>query len=95
MSDGIYEVTCVLDGKLVEYEGHAARLQRSARALDLNLPVDEAELLALHREIVARNGLEQGMIYLQLTRGAADRTPGPGPARGADPPPVKQALNLR
>ncbi|PJE37027.1 D-amino acid aminotransferase [Pseudooceanicola lipolyticus] len=73
MSDGIYEVTCVLDGKLVEYEGHAARLQRSARALDLNLPVDEAELLVLHREIVARNGLEQGMIYLQLTRGAADR----------------------
>lgn len=73
MADGIYEVTCVLDGKLVDYAGHAARLQRSARELGLTLPLDEAGLLAAHREIVARNGMDQGMIYLQLTRGAADR----------------------
>lgn len=73
MADGIYEVTCVLDGKLVDYAGHAARLQRSARELGLTMPLDEAGLLAAHREIVARNGMDQGMIYLQLTRGAADR----------------------
>lgn len=73
MADGIYEVTCVLDGKLVEYAGHAARLQRSARELGLTIPLDADALLAVHREIVARNGLDQGMIYLQLTRGAADR----------------------
>lgn len=73
MSDAIYEVTCVLDGKLIEYQGHAARLQRSARELGIALPLDEAALLAVHREIVARNGVDQGMIYLQLTRGVADR----------------------
>jgi D-alanine transaminase len=73
MADGIYEVTCVLDGKLVDYAGHAARLQRSARELGLTLPLDDAGLLATHREIVARNKMDQGMIYLQLTRGAADR----------------------
>lgn len=73
MADAIYEVTCVLDGKLVEYEGHAKRLQRSARELDMPMPLNDHELLAVHREIVARNGVDQGMIYLQLTRGAADR----------------------
>lgn len=73
MADGIYEVTCVLDGKLLDYVGHAARLQRSARELGLALPLDEAGLLAVHREIVTRNEMDQGMIYLQLTRGVADR----------------------
>lgn len=73
MADGIYEVTCVLDGKLVDYAGHAARLRRSAGELDLALPLDEAALLAVHREIVARNGIDQGLVYLQLTRGVADR----------------------
>jgi D-alanine transaminase len=73
MADGIYEVTCVLDGKLVDYAGHAARLQRSARELGMTVPLDEAGLLAVHREIVARNGVDQGMFYLQLTRGVADR----------------------
>lgn len=73
MADGIYEVTCVLDGKLVDYAGHAARLQRSARELGMTVPLDDAALLAVHREIVARNGVDQGMIYLQLTRGVADR----------------------
>ncbi|MEA5160626.1 D-amino-acid transaminase [Cereibacter johrii] len=73
MADGIYEVTCVLDGKLVDYAGHAARLQRSAQELGMALPLTEAELLTVHREIVARNALDQGLIYLQLTRGVAER----------------------
>lgn len=73
MSDAIYEVTCVLDGKLVEYPGHAARLQRSARELGMTVPLDGEALLAAHREIVARNRLDRGLIYLQLTRGEADR----------------------
>ncbi|MGC9445567.1 D-amino-acid transaminase [Cereibacter johrii] len=73
MADGIYEVTCVLDGKLVDYAGHAARLQRSAQELGMALPLTEAELLEVHREIVVRNALDQGLIYLQLTRGVAER----------------------
>lgn len=73
MADGIYEVTCVLDGKLVDYAGHSARLQRSAGELGITIPLNAEQLLAAHRQILARNQMDQGMIYLQLTRGVADR----------------------
>lgn len=73
MGDAIYEVTCVMDGKLADYQGHADRLQRSAVELQMTLPLDSAELLAVHRDLVARNALDQGMIYLQLSRGVAER----------------------
>ena len=70
MADGVYEVTSVLDGKLIDFAGHARRLERSLRALDMAMPVSEEELLAIHRELVARNGIDEGMVYLQVTRGA-------------------------
>jgi D-alanine transaminase len=72
-ADGVYEVTSVLDGRLVDFPGHAARLARSLAELEMAAPVDDARLLELHREIVARNRLEEGLVYLQVTRGAADR----------------------
>ncbi len=74
MADGIYEVTSVLEGKLVDFEGHVVRLQRSLSELDMASPVDMDELLAVHRELVSRNELDEGGVYLQITRGApADR----------------------
>lgn len=74
MADGVYEVTSVLDGKLVDFDGHAKRLERSLKELDMASPVTMEELLAIHRELIARNDLEEGGIYLQITRGApADR----------------------
>ncbi|MBT9372228.1 D-amino-acid transaminase [Rhizobium sp. CSW-27] len=72
-ADAIYEVTAVIGGKLIEYAGHAARLKRSLSALGIPQPVSDEALLALHREIVARNGLAEGLIYLQVSRGAEDR----------------------
>lgn len=72
-ADAIYEVTAVVGGKLVDYAGHAARLKRSLGALGIPMPVSEEELLALHREIVARNALSDGGVYLQVSRGAEDR----------------------
>ena len=72
-ADGVYEVTSVLGGKLIDFDGHAARLRRSLDELDMASPVDDAELLAIHRELVARNEVEDGLVYLQVTRGAADR----------------------
>jgi len=69
MADGVYEVTSVLEGKLIDFPGHAARLARSLRELDMQAPCSDAELLAIHRELVARNDLVDGMIYLQVTRG--------------------------
>lgn len=74
MGDGIYEVTSVLDGKLIDFAGHAVRLQRSMSELDMQSPIEMDELLEVHRELVRLNGIDEGMIYLQITRGApADR----------------------
>lgn len=69
MADGVYEVTSVLDGKLIDFAGHCARLARSLGALEITNPHSDAEWLAIHREMVAKNGLVDGMIYLQVTRG--------------------------
>ncbi len=72
-ADAVYEVTSVLGGKLIDFAGHAARLSRSLGELEMENPLTEAEWLAVHREMVVRNGIEDGLIYLQVTRGAADR----------------------
>ncbi|MEK1902435.1 D-amino-acid transaminase [Rhizobium sp. 768_B6_N1_8] len=72
-ADAIYEVTGVVGGKLLEYAGHAARLQRSTFELGIACPLTQVELLAVHREIVRRNDLDEGLIYLQISRGVADR----------------------
>ncbi len=72
-ADGVYEVTSVLDGRLVDFAGHLARLHRSLGELEMPAPVGDAAFEAIHRELVARNGLVEGMVYLQVTRGAADR----------------------
>lgn len=72
-ADAIYEVTGVVDSKLLEYEGHSARLQRSTKELGIICPLSPAELLEVHREIVRRNDLKEGLIYLQISRGSADR----------------------
>lgn len=71
MADAVYEVTAVLDGRLCDFSGHLARLQRSLGQLTITNPMNEAEWLALHRELVARNGLVEGLVYLQVTRGSA------------------------
>ena len=72
-ADAVYEVTSVLEGRLVDFAGHAQRLARSLGELGMEMPMSEAALLEVHRELVARNGLDEGLVYLQVTRGAADR----------------------
>lgn len=88
MADGVYEVTTVLDGKLVDFPGHAQRLARSLAELDMPSPAGTDELLALHREIVAKNGVVQGRVYLQVTRG------NPGDRDFAFPDPARTAPTL-
>lgn len=73
MADGVYEVTSVLDGRLVDFAGHMARLERSMTELDMDAPATREEIEAIHRELVKRNALVEGLVYLQVTRGAADR----------------------
>jgi D-alanine transaminase len=73
MADGVYEVTPVIRGKLIENDGHMRRLQRSLDELEMRSPVPVAEIPALMEELARRNELTEGAIYLQVTRGAADR----------------------
>ncbi|GGE18634.1 D-amino acid aminotransferase [Aureimonas endophytica] len=73
MADGVYEVTTVIGGKLIDFPGHMARLKRSLGELAMAAPAGEEEILAIHRELVRRNELDEGLVYLQVTRGAADR----------------------
>ncbi|MBE3638646.1 D-amino-acid transaminase, partial [Mangrovicoccus algicola] len=73
MGDGVYEVTSVLGGRLIDFAGHVRRLERSLAELGMEMPMPAAELEAVHREIVAQNAIVEGGVYLQITRGVADR----------------------
>ena len=73
-ADGVYEVTAVVNGKLVDYDPHMQRLERSLSELRIAWPCTKDALKAMHLEIAKRNGLTEGIIYMQITRGAADRT---------------------
>jgi len=70
-ADGVYEVTSVLGGKLIDFAGHSVRLQQSLDELDMAAPVTMEELLEIHRELVRINEIDEGLVYLQVTRGAA------------------------
>ena len=72
-ADAVYEVTSVLGGKLIDFDGHAKRLERSLGELGMPMPMSRDALLQIHRRLAQENDLEDGMIYLQVTRGAADR----------------------
>ena len=71
--DGVYEVTAVLDRLLVDFDAHLARLDRSLKEIALAAPISKSDLRKLHEELIKRNDVEEGIVYLEITRGAADR----------------------
>lgn len=73
MADGVYEVTSVLESKLIDFAGHMVRLARSLSELDMATPVTDPEMEEIHRELLRLNDVDEGLVYLQVTRGAADR----------------------
>jgi D-alanine transaminase len=68
-ADAVYEVVSVMRGKLVDFAGHIARLERSLGALGIKGAPDAGTWLNFCRELVTRNDLDEGMIYWQVTRG--------------------------
>lgn len=72
-ADGVYEVIAVVGGRLVDEERHLERLHRSLAELRIAPPIGDAALRLVMREVIRRNGVDTGIIYLQATRGAAPR----------------------
>ncbi len=71
--DAIYEVAGVLDGKLIDFEAHMQRYQRSLGELRIPVPLTEAQILSAFRKLVELNHVDEGLVYMQVTRGEADR----------------------
>lgn len=72
-ADAVYEVCAVVDGHLIDEQGHTERLGRSLNALQMPMPMQPSALGVVMRELVRRNRLRNGLIYLQVTRGAYRR----------------------
>ena len=72
-ADGVYEVSSVIRGRLVDNRAHLRRLHRSLSELEMNAPASDSEIESIQYELIARNELDEGIVYLQVTRGAADR----------------------
>ena len=72
-ADAVYEVTSVLNGKLVDFDNHIKRLKKSMKELDFGPKINEEEFLAFHRKLVELNEIKEGIVYLQVSRGVAER----------------------
>ena len=73
LADGVYEVWAVFDGKLIDSAGHFERLERSLGELQIPAPMAEGPLKLVLAEMVRRNRVRTGLVYLQVTRGVASR----------------------
>lgn len=71
--DAIYEVTAMVEGRLIDNDLHLARLARSLEQLRIALPMPMTQVKAMQRDLVARQGMTDGTIYLQVSRGAEER----------------------
>jgi D-alanine transaminase len=71
--DAVYDVAGVLDGKLIDFEHHMQRYFSSLQKLSIESPLSRDEILQAFRRLVELNHLEEGLVYLQVTRGVAER----------------------
>lgn len=71
--DAVYEVTAVIAGRMIDNDLHLARLERSLKELGIPLALARPDIVAVQTELIARNALQDGTVYLQVSRGEADR----------------------
>lgn len=72
-ADGIYEVSAVIDSRLVDNATHMQRLLRSVKEIDLPLPETIERIVEIQNELIRRNRLIEGTVYIEVTRGSAER----------------------
>jgi len=73
LADGVYEVVGVRDGRLIDEAPHLDRLDRSLKELRIDWPVSRSTVSFVIRELMRRNRLRDGLVYMQVTRGVARR----------------------
>ena len=73
LGDGIYEVAGISAGRLIDQEPHLDRLERSLREIGMTMPIGRGALKLVMREMVARNRVRDGLLYIQVSRGAVRR----------------------
>jgi D-alanine transaminase len=72
-ADGVYEVAAILRGQLIDNKQHLRRLRRSLQELNMASPADDITIESIQKELIRLNHVDEGVVYLQVTRGAADR----------------------
>ena len=72
-ADGVYEVAAIINGKLIDNFEHLKRLQRSLNEIKLSSPVPISEIPIIEKELLAKNKINEGTLYLHITRGESDR----------------------
>lgn len=72
-ADAAYEVCSVLQGKLIDNKAHLVRMRRSLAEMQIELPITDEEIISVQRQLLTRNEIEEGLIYMQISRGIADR----------------------
>jgi D-alanine transaminase len=85
LGDGIYEVCNVIGGRMLDEEPHLDRMERSLHELGMAMPMSRAALKLVMREMIARNRIADGFLYIQVTRGAVRRDHIPPPAGALRP----------
>ena len=72
-SDGVYEVILIKNGKMIDEEQHLERLNKSLSSLEINPPMKRAPMRHVMKELIKRNKFQNGIVYIQITRGVAAR----------------------
>lgn len=92
-ADGVYEVWSVFDGRMADFDGHMTRLVRSLGELRIPVPMTRQALTRVLKETLRRNRVQDGIVYLQVTRGTARRDH-PFPAKGTPPSVIVTAKSI-
>ena len=72
-ADSVYEVTAVINGFLVDWKAHFSRLKNSLKEINLELNIQEKEIFSIQKNLIEKNKIKEGLVYIQVTRGIGER----------------------
>ena len=72
-ADSVYEVTAVINGFLVDWNAHFSRLKNSLKEINLNFNIQEKQIFSIQKNLIEKNKIKEGLVYIQVTRGVGER----------------------